>query len=237
MPEKLLRDFLMDESILLKELEAILDESKKRGISIFVIGAFCVKAYDSLIRESHDLDLAVRGDLFAPLAQLLKDLGFSVHPKNIWVTAEKQIGNHQVAIHIAVDEILDLNSQNRYSFEHEKAIFLKPKNFDFEIPALSLSGLLITKLIAFRENDIIDVVSILTERFQELKPQEFYFKARQSDNLKAIQRRLIDLREYFENDEIDAIWYVWLKRTLPKDVKVTMVDKINALLKPFATSD
>jgi len=36
-------------------LKAILDESKKRGLNVFVIGAFCVKAYDCLIRESHDL--------------------------------------------------------------------------------------------------------------------------------------------------------------------------------------
>jgi hypothetical protein len=62
----------MEEALLLKELKAILDESKKRGISVFVIGAFCVKAYDSLIRESHDLDFAVNGESFDLLAQLLK---------------------------------------------------------------------------------------------------------------------------------------------------------------------
>jgi hypothetical protein len=227
----------MEESLLLKELKAILAESKKRGIDLFVIGAFCVKAYDSLIRESHDLDLAVAGDSFGKLDQLLKELGFSVHPRNIWVTAEKQIGDEKIAVHIAVDEILDLNSQNRYPIEYEKAVFLKHEKWDFEIPALSLSGLLITKLISFRENDIIDAVSILIERSDDLNSYEFYYKALQSDNHQAIQRRLRELREFFVSGELDAIWYIWLKRMLPAETKAKLLDKIENLLKPFINSD
>jgi hypothetical protein len=226
----------MDESLLLKELKAILEESKRRGINVFVIGAFCVKAYDSLIRESHDLDLAVAGDSFEKLDQLLKELGFSVRPKNIWVTAEKQIGDEKIAVHIAVDEILDLNSQNSYPIEHEKVFFLKHEKLDFEVPALSLSGLLITKLISFRENDIIDVVSILIEKSDDLNSQELYYKALQSGNHQAIQRRLNELREFFESGEIDAIWYIWLKRMLPAEVKAKVLDKIKKLLKPFIIS-
>ena len=227
----------MEEALLLKELKAILDESNKRGINVFVIGAFCVKAYDSLIRESHDLDLAVVGETFDLLAQLLKELGFSVHPRNIWVTAEKQIDDQQVAIHIAVNEILDLNSQNSYSIRDEKTSFLQPSELDFEIPALSLSGLLITKLISFRENDIVDIVSLLTNKFEELNAQELYLKAVDSNNLQVIQQRLLELRELFESDEIDAIWYIRLNRTLSAEVKATLIDKINKLLKPFINSN
>jgi len=85
---------------------------------------------------------------------LLKDLGFFVHPRNIWATAEKQIGETLVAVHIAVDEILDLNSQNSFPIRDEKKAFIKSNQVGFGIPALSLSGLLITKLIAFRETTL-----------------------------------------------------------------------------------
>ncbi|MGH7596154.1 MAG: hypothetical protein ACREOI_07355 [bacterium] len=227
----------MEEALLLKELKAILDESKRRGINVFVIGAFCVKAYDSLIRESYDLDLAVVGEIFDLLAQLLKELGFSVHPRNIWVTAEKQIGEENIAIHIAVNEILDLNSQNSFSIRDEKTFFLKPGELDFEIPALSLSGLLITKLISFRENDVVDIVSLLTNKFEELNSQELYLKAADSNNLQAIQHRLLELRELFESDEIDAIWYIRLNRTLSVEVKAALLDKISKLLNPFSKSN
>jgi len=223
----------MEESRLLQELKAILDESKKRGIAIFVIGAFCVKAYDSLIRESHDLDLAVAGDSFEKLEQLLKDLGFSVHPKNIWVAAQKQIGDEQIDVHIAVDEILDLNSQNSFPVRHEKAVLLTSNQLGFEIPALSLHGLLITKLISFRENDIIDVVSILMAKTDELDSQELFRKALESNNHQSVKRRLNELREFFESGEIDAIWYIWLRRMLPIEIKATLLGKINKLLKPF----
>jgi hypothetical protein len=227
----------MDEALLLKELKAIIEESAKRGIKVFVIGAFCVKAYDCLLRESHDLDLAVAGDEFASLAQLLKDLGFFVHPKNIWVTAEKQIGEALVAVHIAVDEILDLNSQNSFPIRDEKKVFLKSDKVGFGIPALSLSGLLITKLISFRENDIVDVVSILMNRFDELSAQELYFKAEGSNNLLTIRRRLTELREFFESDEIDAIWYIRANRVLSAEEKAALLNKITKLLKPFTNFD
>jgi len=207
------------------------------GCGSSALCAFCVKAYDSLIRESHDLDFAVNGKSFDLLAQLLKELGFFVHPKNIWVTAEKQIGDEQIAVHIAVDEILDLNSQSRYPIENEHTVLLKNENLGFEIPALSLSGLLITKLISFRENDIIDVVSILMEKSDDLIAQELYHKALQSNTHQAVQRRLNELREFFESGEMDAIWYIWLQRMLPPEAKAKMLDKINKLLKPFSNSN
>lgn len=223
----------MDDVLLLKELKAIIEESVKRGINVVVIGAFCVKAYDCLLRKSHDLDLAIAGDEFAPLAQLLKDLGFFVHPRNIWATAEKQIGETLVAVHIAVDEILDLNSQNSFPIRDEKKAFIKSNQVGFGIPALSLSGLLITKLIALRENDIVDVVSILTNKFDALSSQELHLKAEGSNNLLPIRRRLIELRELIESDEIDAIWYIRANQMFPAEEKAALLDKINKLLKPF----
>lgn len=223
----------MDEILLLKELKAIIEESVKRGVNVVVIGAFCVKAYDCLLRKSDDLDLAIAGDEFAPLAQLLKDLGFSVHPKNIWVTAEKKIDDKLLAVHIAVDEILDLNSQNSFPIRDEKKEFIKSKQVDFGIPALSLSGLLITKLIALRENDIVDVVSILTKKFDALSSQELYLKAEGSNNLLSMRRRLIELRGLIESNEIDAIWYIQANQVFPAEEKAALLDKINKLLKPF----
>jgi len=173
------------------------------------------------------------GDSFEKLEQLLKDLGFSVHPKNIWVAAQKQIGDEKIDVHIAVDEILDLNSQNGFPVRHENAVLLTSKQLGFEIPALSLHGLLITKLISFRENDIIDVVSILMEKPDELDSQELFRKAVESKNQQSVQRRLNELREFFESGEIDAIWYIWLRRMLPIEIKATLLGKINKLLKPF----
>ncbi len=223
----------MEEALLLTELKTIIEESKRRGIKVFVIGAFCVKAYDCLVRESYDLDLAIHGESYEPLAELLKELGYSVRPRGIWVTAEKQSGDEQIAVHIAIDEILDLNSQNRYPVHDEEAVLrnLGPPNF--EIPALSLSGLLTTKLISFRENDIVDVVSILMEKFNDLNPEEFYEKIVRSQNLAAIQRRLTDLLDLFESDEIDGIWYVRLRQTLSDEVKAILLNRIQKLLKLF----
>ncbi len=223
----------MQELLLLAELKAITEESKKRGIKIFVIGAFCVKAYDCLVRESYDLDLGIKSEAFEPLAALLKELGYSVCPRDIWVTAEKQSGDEQIAIHIAVDEILDVNSQNRYPLRDEEAVLRRYAGQNLQVPALSLSGLLITKLIAFRENDIVDVVAILIEKFDDLNSEELYEKVSRSQNLPAVHRRLIDLLDLFETDEIDGIWFVRLRQTLPTEVKAGLIEKIKKIIDFF----
>lgn len=223
----------MQEALLLAELKNIAEESKNRGIQILVIGAFCVKAYDCLVRESYDLDLGINSEAFEPLAALLTELGYSVRPRNIWVTAEKQIGEEQIAIHIAVDEILDLNSQSRYPLRDEEAVLRRYAWQNLEVPALSLSGLLITKLIAFRENDVVDVVAILMERFNDLNSAEFYEKSSRSQNLSAVHRRLIDLLDLFESDEIDGIWFVRLRQILSNEAKAGVIEKIKKLIALF----
>jgi len=74
-------------------------------------------------------------------------------------------------------------------------------------------------------------------RFDERSAQELYFKAEGSNNLLTIRRRLTELREFFESDEIDAIWYIRANRVLSAEEKATLLNKITKLLKPFTNSD
>lgn len=48
------------EEHLLRELGTILEACDRRDVTVFVIGAFSVRAYGSLLRRTLDLNLAVR---------------------------------------------------------------------------------------------------------------------------------------------------------------------------------
>jgi hypothetical protein len=74
-------------------------------------------------------------------------------------------------------------------------------------------------------------------RSEELDSPTFYSRAVDSNNRQAIQRRLSELRELFESDEIDAIWYIRLNRTLSTQAKIAVLGKIKMLLKYFDQSN
>jgi hypothetical protein len=103
------------EEYLLHELQDILKACDERKLSVFVIGALSVRAYGSLLRRTLDLDLAVERQDWPILADILKDRGYNLAPTDIWITATKAIGSESVEIHIALDNITDIQSALQYT--------------------------------------------------------------------------------------------------------------------------
>ncbi len=68
------------EEHLIQELRAILEACHRRGIVVFVIGAFGVRAYGSLLRRTLDLDLAVEREMWPALAEVLEEQGYDLAP-------------------------------------------------------------------------------------------------------------------------------------------------------------
>ena len=94
------------EHVLMQQLREILSRCRERGVRVYVIGAYSVRAYGYLLRQSFDLDLAVERPYLDGLLTLLQELGFTVQPVDVWFAAEKKVGDVQVAVHMAVDYIV-----------------------------------------------------------------------------------------------------------------------------------
>jgi hypothetical protein len=63
------------QTLLEVELKAILEACQRAPVSVFVVGAFSVRAYDALLRVSQDLDLAVSAKHWSLLKQILTEQG------------------------------------------------------------------------------------------------------------------------------------------------------------------
>jgi len=61
------------EELLIRELRTILEACHRRGIAVFVIGAFGVRAYGSPLRRTLNLDLAVEREAWPALLELMLD--------------------------------------------------------------------------------------------------------------------------------------------------------------------
>jgi len=190
------------------ELKAILTACRQAQVPVFVVGAFSVRAYDCLQRISQDLDLAVSADHWLTLKQILTRQGYSVATtEESWITAIKTTAEDQIEINIALNGVTDLDSASTFLITHRKPKLLQPSDLDFPLPVLPLEGIFITKLIAQRDKDVADLLSILLLRPDSLDPQRFWHEADESGLTSKLPARLAELAERIRGGEAMSIWY------------------------------
>ncbi len=195
------------EDHLARELRTILEACHRRGIVVFVIGAFGVRAYGSLLRHTLDLDLAVERKVWPALAEVLEAQGYHLSPADIWVTATKGDGEGTVEVHIALGRVTDVHSALSYPVQVEPGTQRSLSDSNIVLPVFTLEGLLITKLIALRDNDVVDIVALLSRHADRVDAQRFWDRAAAAALELGLENRLAELEEMLEGGEVDAIWW------------------------------
>lgn len=195
------------EALLIRELQAILDASHRRGITVFVIGAFGVRAYGSLLRRTLDLDLAIEREAWPHLAVVLEAQGYDLGPAGIWVTATKGEGEEAIEIHVALGEVTDVHSALSYPVWVEPGTQQWVADLNVTLPVFSLEGLLITKLIALRDNDVVDIVALLSQQADQVVAERFWERAAAAGLESALESRLVELEEMLTGGEVEVIWW------------------------------
>lgn len=217
------------EAHLIQELQTILEACRRRGIEVYVIGAFGVRAYGSLLRRTLDLDLAVERADWPVLAEVLEGRGYHLQPVGVWVTARKAQGKQAVEIDIALGNVTDVHSALSYPVAVEPGAEQPIPDLDVTLPVFTLEGLLITKLIALRDNDVVDIVALLTQRADQVATESFWERASAAGLETALVDRLAELEEMLKEGEVAAIWWDRLGFTLDegeRDVALEMVGRL-----------
>jgi len=193
------------EDRLIDELQAVLEECQQHGVEVFVIGGFGVRAYGSLLRRTLDLDLAVATEAWPALAEVLKTQGYRLSSAGIWVTATK--GDEAIEIHIAVGDVVDVQSGARYPVAVEPGAGRFLPDSGIALPVFSLEGLLITKLMALRDNDVVDVVALLLQHAEQVNAVRFWIQGEKAGLKALLEDRLAELAEILQSEEVKAIWW------------------------------
>ena len=191
----------------MSELQALLEACRQRGVAVFVIGGFGVRAYGSLLRRTLDLDLAVIAGAWPALAEVLKAQGYRLSSAGIWVTATKGEGEDAVEIHIAVGDVVDVQSAARYPVGIEPGVRRSVPDLDIALPVFTLEGLLITKLMALRDNDVVDVVALLLQHAEQVDVERFWSQVEEAGLSALLNDRLAELEEVLQSEEVNAIWW------------------------------
>jgi hypothetical protein len=217
------------EEHLIRELQAIVEACYRRGVSVSVIEAFGVRAYGSLLRRTLDLDLAVEQETWPALAEVLEAQGYRVAPAGIWVTATKGEGEEAVEIHIALGNVIDVHSALSYPMWVEPGTQRFIPDLNVTLPVFTLEGLLITKLIALRDNDVVDIVELLSQHTAEVDVARFWDRATVAGLESALVDRLVEVNEMLTGGEVDAIWWDRLGLMLEESKRQAVLKVIRKL--------
>jgi hypothetical protein len=184
---------------LLLELRAILESCKRERVPVFVIGAFSVHAYDSLIRTSKDLDFAVASGHWPALKAILESLGYIVTPRELWAVASKAIADIAIEVHIALDGVTDFDTGTVYPIGDQSPEMRQASDMEFALPVLPLEEVLITKLLALRDKDVIDLVQICSRRSTDVLPARFWDCADAANLAGALRDQLENFEDMLTN--------------------------------------
>lgn len=214
----------------MSELQALLEACRQRDVAVFVIGGFGVRAYGSLLRRTLDLDLAVTTRAWPALAEVLKVHGYHLSSAGIWATAIKGEGEEAVEIHIAVGDVVDVQSAARYPVGIEPGVRRSLPDSDIALPVFTLEGLLITKLMALRDNDVVDVVALLSQHADQIDTERFWQQVEEAGLNRLLEDRLADLVEILHSEEVNAIWWDRLGLMLDEGERCATLDVVHQLL-------
>jgi hypothetical protein len=217
------------EEHLVRELQAILEACHRRGIAVYVIGAFGVRAYGSLLRRSLDVDLAIEREAWPALAEVLEAQGYHLTPAGPWVTATKGEGEETVEIHVALGEVTDVHSALSYPVWVEPGAQQTIPDLNVTLPVFTLEGLLITKLIALRDNDVVDIVALLSQHADRVNAESFWDRAAAAGLESALANQLAELEEMLRGSEVEAIWWDRLGLMLDKSERQVALKAVQRL--------
>jgi len=180
-------------------LAEVFGKCEELGIDLLLIGAFAVRAYAERRRLTTDLDFVVPTRAQNSLAALFKSLGYeySAWTRFGGVRAVKYLGDAKVQLDVAVDMIRDENTGRSYSIPVESF----RQKFRIEVTPLAggpgvaayavpLADLLVLKLIASRDQDMADVVTLVLAGLSPAIIADFKRKVRHAQLTKHINTRL-----------------------------------------------
>jgi len=187
------------ESKLAEALAEVIHKCDELQIDLLLIGAFAVRAYAERRRLTTDLDFVAPTEAQSNLAALFKSLGYEYSARTRFggVRAVKYLGEAKVQLDVAIDVLQDENTGKVYtvpteSFRKKSKAEVVPLEGGPGVKAyvLPLADLLVSKLIASREQDVADAIALILTGLPPDTIADFKRKVRDARLIEHINARL-----------------------------------------------
>ncbi len=213
-------------------LEQLLKLCGEFGVHPRLIGGLAVRGFARRKRFTHDIDLAINRHDKPNLIALLKHMGFDYQDQSQFegVKASKRIGDTAVEIHISVERLWDMTSNQTYTLSSESAEVPIDDAGELVAPTVSAQDLLILKLMPLRDRDLSDVIALLLD-VPDIDARAFWANCERTGNTHHIAAQLAKLETALKSGDFREAWADYYGEPLSMHDILSVLEKVRSLLK------
>jgi len=213
-------------------LEQFLKLCREFGVRPRLIGGLAVRGFARRKRFTHDIDLAIGRHDKPNLIALLKQMGFDYQDQSQFegVKAVKRVGNTTIEIHVSVDRLWDMVSNQTYTLSPNSAEVPIDDEGELLAPTVSAEDLLILKLMPPRDRDLSDVIALLLD-VPEIDAHAFWENCERTGNTRHVAAQLAKLETALKSGDFREAWADYYGESLSMRDILSVLDKARSLLK------
>jgi hypothetical protein len=211
----------------LEDLEAMLQEARKQGIKLVIIGGYAVAAYTHGYRYTKDIDLVADKPTVGKLKGLLKSLDYSVRDTEFGIAGSKRLNGDFIDLHISVGRIFDISTGKEYPVDSslfKNAKLLNVRGYvskaTSKAAVVDLDTLIVLKTMPVgRNKDAVDLLSLLRDQRKEIDLNVLMQRAEDAKLTEHLLGRIRDYAKRLRDDELGKVWFDVTATRLPHTEK------------------
>lgn len=208
----------------LEDLKTVLEEARKRGVKLVIIGGYAVAAYTRGYRYTKDIDLVADKPTLGKLKGLLKSLDYSIRDTEFGIAGAKKLNGGFIDLHMSVGKIYDMSTGKEYPvdssfFKNAKRLTVRgynSKNTAVKASVAELETLIVLKTMPIRRGkDAVDLLSLLRDKRHELNLPTLAQRAKSAGLTAHLLERIRDYAKRLRDGELDKLWFEMTGTRLP----------------------
>ncbi len=213
-------------------LTHLLTLCREFGVRPRLIGGLAVRGFARRKRFTHDIDLAISRHDKPNLVAILKQMGFDYQDQSQFdgVKASKRIGEVAVEIHISVERLWDMTSNQTYTLSPDSDEVPIDDAGQLLAPTVSAEDLLILKLMPLRDRDQSDIIALLLD-VPDIDARLFWVNCERTANTRHIVMQLKRIEKALTTGDFRDAWADYYGEPLPMRAILTVREKLRRLLK------
>lgn len=172
------------ERISLQDLKKLVEEAKEWTLKLVLIGGYAIRAYTKPRRFTKDLDFVTIREGLGQMKGFLHHMNYEYKSGEFWLSGSKKLNETWIDLHMSIDKVHDITTGYDYpvtpnffkSSQKRKitAYFEENSYLSLQAQICPIEDLLIMKLIPMRDKDLVDVIALILDSHDQIKPSRLY---------------------------------------------------------------
>jgi len=205
------------ERISLQDLKKLVEEAKKWDLKLVLIGGYAVRAYTKPRRFTKDLDFVTNREGLGQMKGFLHYMIYEYKSGEFWLSGSKKLNETWIDLHMSVDKVHDITTGYDYPvtpdfFKNSQkrkitAYFEENSHMSLQAQISSIEDLLIMKLIPLRDKDLVDIIALILDSYDQMNPLRLYQSIHEANLRSDINSRLTTLfLQIKRRERINQTW-------------------------------